>query len=253
MLAPVDEPLIAALRLGARCRIAELGSGGGATALEIHRRAPPGSVVHGFDISAALVEEARGRAPRDGPAFEVVDVATAPAPQVPYDRLVSRFGVLFFDDPLAAFRNLRRWIAPQGRFAFAVWGPPADNPWFMTVREVVAAIVELPPSDPEGPGPFRYTDDNMLQGLVERAGFTGVETHEWRGKLPVGGGLSAPDAARFALAAFATFAAALTEAGEDAVAQAQRSLTERLSGHLRDGSVQMDARVHIFTGTGEKT
>lgn len=71
------------------------------------------------------------------------------------DRLVSRFGIMFFDDALAAFSNLVRWLAFGGRFAFAVWGHPAENPWMTTVRQVVAEIVDLPKPAAEAPGPFR--------------------------------------------------------------------------------------------------
>jgi ubiquinone/menaquinone biosynthesis C-methylase UbiE len=124
-LAPVDEPLIRALNLDAPSRIADIGCGGGGTTLEILRRAPAGSVVHGFDLSPASIELARGRKRSDECtiAFEVANMATATAPEEPYDRLVSRFGIMFFDDPLGAFANLVRWIAPGGRFAFAALGP----------------------------------------------------------------------------------------------------------------------------------
>src|SRR5215467_7718535 len=147
MLAPVDEPLISALRLDAPYRIADIGCGGGGTTLEILRRAPAGSVVHGFDISQALIDTARSRIRSDDRdvAFAVADVATAPAQESPYDRLVSRFGVMFYDDPPAAFSNLVRWLAQGGRFAFAVWGPQAENPWRTSLREVVAEIIDAPP------------------------------------------------------------------------------------------------------------
>jgi SAM-dependent methyltransferase len=125
MLAPIDEPLIRALELDAPCTIADIGCGGGGTALEILRRAPAGSVVHGFDLSPPLIELARGRAPHEPAiAFDVADMATA-EPGRPYDRLVSRFGVMFFGDPLAAFANLVRWLEPGGRFAFASSHPSA--------------------------------------------------------------------------------------------------------------------------------
>src|SRR5688572_13507841 len=112
-LAPIDAPLIDALELDAPFRIAEVGCGGGGTALEILRRAPAGSVVHGFDLSSKLVETARARVPAGerAIAFDVADMATA-APERAYPRLVSRFGIMFFDDPPAAFANLARWIEP---------------------------------------------------------------------------------------------------------------------------------------------
>jgi SAM-dependent methyltransferase len=250
MLAPVDEPLIRALRLDAPLRIAEIGCGGGGTALEILRRAPAGSVVHGFDISPALIEVARRRS---GPeqralAFEMADMATLTPPQEPYDRLVSRFGIMFFDDAPAAFANLARWLAPGGRFAFAAWGPTADNPWMTSVRDAAAEVVEIPTPDPEAPGAFRYAEAEKLLALLARAGFGELEVRDWRGLLPLGGGLPPTEAAAFALASFASFGELLAEAGEKALTRARQSLTAGFARHQQDGVVRMDARLHIVTG-----
>ena len=109
MLKSVDEPLIRALKLDAACRIADVGCGGGGTTLEILRRAPAGSVLHGFDVAPTLVELARHRKPSAEHAitFNLADMAAA-APGAPYGRLVSRFGIMFFEDPRAAFANLLR-------------------------------------------------------------------------------------------------------------------------------------------------
>jgi SAM-dependent methyltransferase len=249
-LAPVDEPLIRALNLDAPCRIADIGCGGGGTTLEILRRAPAGSVVHGFDLSPALIELARSckRSDERAIAFEIADMATASAPEEPYDRLVSRFGIMFFDDPLAAFANLVRWLAPGGRFAFAVWGRPAENPWMTSVRQVVAEIIGLPTLDPEAPGPFRYAEADKLLILLDRAGYGELDVGDWRGVLPIGGGLPAAEAANFALASFSSFGELLAEAGNEVLNAARKSLTARHSRHQRDGAVWMDACVHIFTG-----
>ncbi|NBD08325.1 MULTISPECIES: class I SAM-dependent methyltransferase [Corallococcus] len=250
MLAPVDEPLIQALRLDAPRRIADVGCGGGRTTLELLRRAPAGSVVHGFDISQPLIETARARAQREElPAhFTRADVATTPLSGAAYERLTSRFGVMFFDDPPAAFHNLASWLAPGGRFAFAVWGRPADNPWVTTVREAVAEVVELPAPDPDAPGPFRYGQADKLRLLLGRAGFDEVEVSEWRGGLAIGGGLAAAEAAAFALAAFSV-AERLSETDEAGRGAAMRSLTTRFARHENQGVVRLDACVHIVTGT----
>jgi SAM-dependent methyltransferase len=215
MLAPVDEPLIKALRLDAPYRIADIGCGGGGTTLEILRRAAAGSVVHGFDISPALIDTARARTRSDGRDidFAIADVAIAPAPEKPYERLVSRFAVMFYDDPPTAFSNLIRWLAPGGRFAFAVWGSQAENPWMTTIREVVTEIIDAPPPDPEAPGPFRYAVADKLFTLLNQAGFGDLEVHDWHGTLPIGGGLPAAEAAHFALASF-SIGELLSEAGD---------------------------------------
>lgn len=252
MLAPVDELLIAALRLDGPSSIAEVGCGGGGTALEILRRAPSGSRVHGFDLSPNLIELARERA-RSGDeriAFEVADMAKA-EPEKPYQRLVSRFGIMFFEDPAAAFVNLARWVVPGGRFAFAAWGPRSENPWLTTVSEVVAEIVEVPKPDPNAPGPFRYAQGDTLLGLLETAGFVELEAQLWRGALAIGGGLPATDAARFALAAFSSFSELLAPGGDAAFDRAQRALSARFSHHQESGVVQLDACVRIFSGARE--
>ena len=248
-LAPVDAPLLRALRLEASTRIAEVGCGGGGTALEILRQAPAGSVVHGFDISPALVEVARARVPAGERriAFDVADVART-TPETPYERLVSRFGVMFFDDAPAAFTNLARWLAPGGRFAFAVWGPTPDNPWMTTVRDAVARIVEVPRSDPSAPGPFRYADPRVLLALLEMAGLSELDVLDWRGALPIGGGRSPAEAARFALSALASFAELLAGAREDALEEAHRALTTTFAEHVEGGTVRMGARVHLVSG-----
>lgn len=253
MLEPVDEPLLAALVLDAPYRIADVGCGGGGTTLAILRRAPRGSVVHGFDLSSALVEAARARITGDARpvAFEVCDMASAVPPDTRYDRLVSRFGIMFFADPPVAFANLSRWLAPGGRFAFAVWGTPSDNPWMMIVRDVVGGIIELPYSDPHGPGLFRYAEVDTLVTLLGQVGFSEVEARPWRGALPLGGPLSVDDAASFALNGF-RFAEQLAAAGEGAWKQAHQLLTARLAQHQSGDGVMLGAGVHIVTGAGAR-
>jgi SAM-dependent methyltransferase len=248
MLAPVDEPLIRALHLDAPSRIADIGCGGGGTTLEIVRRAPAGSTVHGFDVSPALIESARARPGAGAVRFALADVATAPAPEQPYDRLVSRFGIMFYDDPPAAFANLVHWIAPGGRFAFAAWARPADNPWMTTVRDVVAEVIDVPQPDPDAPGAFRYAGADTLIALLDGAGFGDLDVRDWRGALPIGGGLPAAGAAEFALASFSSFGELLAEAGEAAFSDARRALTARFAAHQQNGTVQIDACVHLFTG-----
>ncbi|SEN07090.1 Methyltransferase domain-containing protein [Stigmatella aurantiaca] len=250
MLKPVDEPLIRALQLDAPCRIADIGCGGGETALEILRQAPAGSAVHGFDITPSLIEAARARIPSGerAIAFDVADMGTA-VPEAPYHRLSSRFGVMFFQDAPAAFANLARWLAPGGRFAFAVWGPQAGNAWVTSVRDAVAETVDIPPTDPDAPGPFRYARVDTLLHLLAQAGFGGLDAHDWRGRLPIGSGLPPAEAADFALASFSSFSDLLAKAGDAALQAARQSLTARFARHHQDGSVRMDACVHIVTGT----
>ena len=250
MLKPVDEPLIRALHLEGPYRIADIGCGGGGTALDILGRAPAGTLVHGFDVSPALIELARSRASSEQSAvtFHVADVATANAPEALFQRLVSRFGIMFFDDPAAAFSNLIRWLAPGGRFASAVWGRPDENPWFTTVRDAVAEVIDLPRPDPDAPGPFRYRDASKLLSVLDETGYGGLNVTDWRGMLPIGGATTPAAAANYAIAAFSSFGELLSAAGDEAVAHGRRLLTERFSRNEQNGTVLLDACVHIVTG-----
>ena len=153
MLAPIDAPLIAALHLSDRLRIADIGAGGGATARAIAAAAPD-STIEGFDISPDLIEAAKTRAGSVA-HFTLADVAVfRPAERV--DRLASRFGVMFFEAP---------------EQAFAVWGPGKDVAFMASVHEAVAAVIDLPQPDPDAPGPCRYGDPSRLLGMLEAAWF----------------------------------------------------------------------------------
>lgn len=248
MLEPVNAPLIRALCVDRPCRIADVACGGGSTTRALLRQVPAGSVVHGFDISETLVAAARKAAEREALVFEAADLATAAPPGEGYQRLVSRFGVMFFDEPEAAFRNLLRWLEPSGRFAFAVWGPPADNPWATVVRDVVSEVVELPPSASDAPGMFRYADVAPLVALLEQAGFEEVKVTDWRGALSIGGAVDHDGATRFALASFGFLAEAMAAAGTAAVAASHRSLRQRFLQVSPTTPVELQARAHLVTG-----
>jgi SAM-dependent methyltransferase len=252
MLNPIDAPLINSLRLDASYRIADIACGGGGTTLEIYRQAPSGSIVSGFDISPALIDTARARARRFDCdiQFDVTDLGTVAAPPLeqPFQRLVSRFGIMFFDNPPVAFANLFNWLTPGGRFAFAVWGRATENPWMTNINQAVSTVVDIPLAPPEGPGAFRYGDKTTLIGLLEEAGFAEIEITDWHGKLPMGGEYGAVEAANFAITSFSSFAEWLVEAGGTAFSDAEKDLTARFAKYEQNGVVMMDACVLIYTG-----
>jgi SAM-dependent methyltransferase len=246
MLTPIDDPLIAALNLSDRLRIAEIGAGGGATTRTIAAAAPPGSTIEGFDISPELIEVARART--GGVArFTLADAAHF-QPKEQFDRLTSRFGVMFFEAPEHAFANLLKWLRPGGTLAFAVWGPGKDVAFMASVREAVAAVIDLPQPEPDSPGPCRYGDPSGLLALLETAGFQNCAARTWRGDLQVGGGMPPVMAAEFLLAS-SSAAAPLAEAGAGEQIRARDRLAAVCAENLRDGTVWMPARVEIITAT----
>ncbi|MEM9838376.1 MAG: class I SAM-dependent methyltransferase [Pseudomonadota bacterium] len=249
MLTPVDEALIEALELKVPSRVADIGCGGGRTSMAVKSAAPGGSEVVGFDISPALIALAQERTGEsaEGLQFILADAGTAEAPGRQFDLLVSRFGVMFFEDPPSAFANLLTWLKPGSRFAFAVWAAPKDNPWMMAVKNAVSSVAEWPQPDPDGPGPFRYADGEAFSALLTDAGFADVAIKDWRGELPVGGGLPPKDAATFALTAFSV-GEVLDEVDEASREAAFHHLQNAYARWASEGVVRAPARVHIVTG-----
>ena len=236
MLKPVDEPLIHALDLRAPLRIADIGCGGGGTTLEIMRLAPAGSVVHGFDISPALIEVAQQRkhSKHSAASFTLMDMESVTAPETLY--------------PYRAFSNMLSWLTPNGTFAFAIWDHAAENPWLFRVRDVVANHVNVPVPGPDEPGPFRYADIDTLLELLQRVGFADLEVRNWRGRFSIGGELPPAEAANFALASFSSFGELLAQAGPGVMNDARHALTTKFSECVENGAVRLDASVHIVMG-----
>lgn len=167
----------AAAQLGAH-RVLDVGCGAGATTLAIARRLGPGADVLGVDISAPLIERAASRAAQEAsPArFELADAQTHVFDAGRFDLVVSRFGVMFFGDPVAAFANLRFATREGGALACLVFRSPLENA-FMTTAERAAAplLPALPPRQPNAPGQFAFADATRVTQILQSAGWTDVE------------------------------------------------------------------------------
>lgn len=199
--APVGEALLAQAAYRPGEHVLDVGCGGGATSRAIARQVAPGGSVLAIDISAALVEEARRRAVAEavpGLQFQLADAATAQLPQAPFDRLHSRFGIMFFAGPAAAFAHLATLLRAGGRADFAVWAPAAANPWMSAPAAIVRRHAGLPAPDPRAPGPFSLGDRDYFRGLLEAGGFRDVVFHDWHGQQWIGApGASAAEALAF--------------------------------------------------------
>jgi len=207
MIAPIGAALLTHAAFKPGERVIDIGCGGGGTTINIGRSVSPGGQAVGLDISPDLIRAANARASlgtQSEVRFVCADAATATVTGGPFDRLFSRFGSMFFADPAAGFRNLRRMVRDGGRIDLAVWAPPQENEWMATIQATLAPFVTPPdsPPDPRAPGPFALADTDYLTGLLTQAGFGAPEITPCACSLPVGGpATSAQDAARFVLTA----------------------------------------------------
>lgn len=180
LFAEVTNVLLSAAAPQAGQHVLDLGCGAGATTLALAPRVGPEGAATGLDISPPLLRLARQRAAAAGHKnldFLEADAQVHPFRQPAFDLLVSRFGSMFFSDPVAAFANLRTALRPGSRVHLAAWAPLADNPWFAIPRG--AAIARLgpgPKAPPNEPGPFAFADRNYAVGLLKDAGLADVET-----------------------------------------------------------------------------
>ena len=250
MLTSVGAALLAHAGFAPGERVVEIGCGGGGlTRLLADEVAPDGRVV-GLDISPLLVDLATQRACAaavENIAFEVADAQLGQPSEAPFDRLVSRFGVMFFADPAAAMVNLHTMLKPGGRLDFAVWAAIADNPWAGTMMEASRAHLGIAPPDPRGPGPFAFSDADYLRSLLDAAGFTAITFTAWSGMVRIGQLGATPEEVATLSMATGSLAEPLKEAGEELRAKVQATLIGLLAPYMTPEGAVLPASVHLVT------
>ncbi|HTD50189.1 MAG TPA: class I SAM-dependent methyltransferase [Acidimicrobiia bacterium] len=182
--------LLDALALRPGERVLDVGCGGGKATIAAAEAVGPSGTVVGADVSVPLTDLAVQRAADagiDNVSFRVLDVQQDRIVGDPFDVAMSQFGVMFFDDPVAAFANIRTHLGPSGRIGFACWQTIDRNPWF--IGTALAGLVPPPPAPQPGKsptGPFAFADPTRTQQILEAAGFTHVHrsAHELVAELP---------------------------------------------------------------------
>lgn len=177
-LAPFGRAAIDRLAPAPGERLLDVGCGAGGTLLELAERLGGQGEVLGADISRPLLEHARRRLA--AARLTNVHVQEVDAAQVsferPFDAIFSRFGVMFFDDPLAAFTNLRRALLPGGRLGFVCWQRLEENPWSAVPLAAVRPLIADPPAPAAvgAPGPFAFAEPERCRAVLSGAGFSQV-------------------------------------------------------------------------------
>jgi SAM-dependent methyltransferase len=173
-------------------RVLDVGCGLGETTLELGRRVGDRGAVLGVDVSTPMLARAHELSRASGlanVAFEHADAQTATLAVAAFDAVFSRFGVMFFADPVAAFSNIRRALRPGGRLAFVCWRSLQENPWMLVPAMAAAQHLPMEPPDPRAPGPFAFADAARVREMLERAGFARVEHEAVDRTLAVAAGL----------------------------------------------------------------
>lgn len=175
---PFERRLAEEVVAASKRQVLDIGCGTGATTLAVARRLGANGRAVGIDISEPMLATARARAQREGAAatFICANAQTYAFEPASFDMFISRFGVMFFDDPVRAFANLRHAAKSGAEFRAIAWRSPAENP-FMTTAEHAAAplLPNMPPRRPDGPGQFAFADAARVRRILEESGWNGID------------------------------------------------------------------------------
>lgn len=190
MLAPFGDRVLERLHLSPGRRVLEVGCGTGALSVAIAKRLGPRGQVVAVDFSPPLLARARERAREarvDTVEFLEADAQTHAFPREHFDAVASRFGVMFFEDPVAAFANLAAATRPDGRLVFACWQQAERNEFLSLIQQVVGRYVSVAQTDPTAPGPFSLGDPSRIHEVLGAGGWADITL------TPVEGSMYVPD------------------------------------------------------------
>ena len=229
-------------------RVVDLGCGTGQTTVELAGRVAPGGYAFGVDIAAALLDRARERATDTGVdniEFQHADVQNSDLGHAQFDGAFSRFGVMFFADPVAAFTNVRRSLKPDGVLSFACWQPLTANDWmFVPAQAAVSVLGTLPEMPaPDAPGPFSLADQDRVRNILDSARFHRVDIEAHHDLLPVPAG-GIPEWADSSLRIGAV-QRMLEGADTESIERVRTAIEEAMRARLHDGQVRLTRSINL--------
>jgi SAM-dependent methyltransferase len=246
MLQPFADRLTADAFPGEGGWVLDIGCGAGATTLAMARRVGPKGLALGVDISGPLVAAAKARAEADGleqAGFVEADAQAYRFDPGAFDAAISRFGVMFFDDPEAAFANIRKGLRPGGRLTFVAWRSPMENPFMIAAFQAAAPFLPaMPPPDPNAPGQFAFADGAKVRRILEASGWRHVDV----APLDVEAEVAEADLLTYATR-LGPAGLALRDADEGLKARVAEALETAFRPYVQDGAARFTAACWLVT------
>ena len=178
MLRPLGEAALQKLELNEDTNVLDIGCGCGNTTLSIAKKIKPTGRVTGLDISEPMLQRARESAQElslENTSFQCVDVQTEDIGVNSFNAAFSRFGVMFFEDSIAAFTNINKSLVSGSPLSFVCWQSPIRNPWQSLFVQEVKKFIDLPAPPPRSPGPFAFMESDYVNSILEDSNFENIE------------------------------------------------------------------------------
>lgn len=254
MLQPMGEAMLERVAPCPGERVLDIGCGVSTVSFRAAAQVGNDGCVLGIDISPHMIDVARATLAERGLAnlsFALSDAATCPF-EPEWDLVMSRYGVMFFGDPVAAFRNIRQALTPTGRLGFVCWRAIADNQWVSVPLAAAADVTELPAPPPsDAPGPYSLANADRIHTILSGAGFRHVEITAIDRDVSInfGSAETLHRAAAF-FVEFGPLRRILSNASEEARTRVKHRLPETLSAFETNGTIVMGSASWIVTAVG---
>ena len=182
MLEPLGNYALSKFNIIEGMNVLDIGCGTGKTTTQIAKEIGSSGHVSGLDLSETMIKEARKYSDKDKISninFLVQDIQNEQLKKLEYDAAFSRFGVMFFSDPIMAFKNIYSSLKSDGLLTFICWQDQKENPWYNSGLEIVKKYVDIPTPEKNNPGPFAYADKTYIGNILIEAGYKGIEFYNY--------------------------------------------------------------------------
>ena len=250
MLSPLGEAALNKLDFNEEENVLDIGCGCGHTTLNIAERIGPSGNVTGLDISEPMLKRAKESAVEmslTNTSFKCVDVQTEDLGEAIYSTAFSRFGVMFFEDSIAAFKNINKSLISGGCLSFVCWQSPAVNPWQSLFIQEIKKFLELPSPPPRSPGPFAFMESEYVSSILEESKFQDITIEGYETEVNMFSGRSLSDSVKDYISINPVVTGMLKESSENKIAEIIDSAIEAFSPYYTEKGLIFPSATWLVT------
>ena len=250
MLSPLGEAALNKLNFNEKENVLDIGCGCGHTTLNIAERIGPSGNVTGLDISEPMLKRAKESAVEmslTNTSFKCVDVQTEDLGEAIYSTAFSRFGVMFFEDSIAAFKNINKSLISGGCLSFVCWQSPEVNPWQSLFIQEIKKFLELPSPPPRSPGPFAFMESEYVSSILEESKFQDITIEGYETEVNMFSGRSLSDSVKDYISINPVVTQMLKESSENQIAEIVNSGIEAFSPYYSEKGLIFPSATWLVT------